>query len=70
MVELLSANCCVAVRVCPFRAAPAVFQLRVRVALAPAASPGIVCVAIVMSPAVPSVNTTSKLVLTSCPPTF
>ena len=51
-------------------ATPAVFQLTVRVALAPTASPAIVCVPTVTPPAVPSVSTTSKLVVTSCPPTF
>jgi len=49
---------------------PRVFQLMVRVTLAPAAIPPIVCVPTVMPPAVPSVNTTSKLVLTSTPPRF
>src|SRR5712671_169289 len=70
LLEFLSASFCVAMRMCPLVATPAVFQLMVRVALAPAASPGIVCVPTVMPPAVPSVSTTAKLVLTSTPPTF
>ena len=65
----LSASFCVANRVCPVTAAPAVFQSNVRVALAPTARPAIVCVPRI-GPPNPSANTTSKLVVTSCPPTF
>src|SRR5205809_8124212 len=60
---------CVATRVCPPSAALCAFQLHVPVALAPAASPVTVCVPIA-TPAVASVRTTSKLVLTFTPPTF
>src|SRR6266571_2503005 len=67
---LASASFCVANSVWPLSAAPAVFQLNVRVTLAPTASPVIVCVPSTALPYVPSVNTTSKLVVTSCPPTF
>ena len=70
LLELTSASFCVAVRMCPLVATPAVFQLKVRVALAPAASPGIVWVPTVTPPVPPSVSTTSKLVVTSWPPTF
>src|SRR2546427_7130627 len=70
LLELTSASFCVAVRMCPLVATPAVFQLKVRVALAPAASPGIVWVPSVTPPVPPSVSTTSKVVVTSCPPTF
>src|SRR5256885_10905837 len=52
--ELASACCCVAVRMCPHVPAPAVFQLNVRVALAPMTRPGIVCVPRTALPAVPS----------------
>src|SRR5436309_2072931 len=69
LLELTSASFCVAVRMCPLVATPAVFQLKVRVALAPAASPVIVWVPIV-TPAVASVKTTLKVVLTFSPPTF
>ena len=48
---------------------PAVFQFSVRVTLTPTASPVIVCVA-TMGPLNPSANTTSKLPVTSWPPTF
>src|SRR5216683_2705800 len=68
--ELLSASICVAIRMCPLVATPAVFQLNVRVALAPAPRPEIVCVPRIAFPAVPSVSTTSKLVVTSCALTF
>src|SRR5437867_1259123 len=44
LLELASGNFWVAVRMCPLIAAPAVLQLMVRVALAPAGIPGIVCV--------------------------
>src|SRR5438552_11364528 len=67
---LASASFWVANSVCPPSAEPAVIQLNVRVTLAPAASPGIVCVASTALPCVPSVSATSKLVVTSCPPTF
>src|SRR5882762_1232061 len=67
---LASASFCVANSVCPLSAAPAVFQLNVRVTLAPTASPVIVCVPRTALPYVPSVSTTSKLVVTSAPPTF
>src|SRR5260370_789630 len=67
---LASASFCVANRVGPLSAAPAVFQLNVSVALAPTASPGIVCVPSTALPYVPSVSTTSKLGVTSWPPTF
>ena len=46
-----------------------VFQLNVRVAVAPTASPATVCVPSV-APAVESVSTTSKLSLTFKPPAF
>ena len=65
----LSASLTDANSVCPVTAAPAVFQSNVRVAIAPTASPAIVCVPRI-GPLNPSVNTTSKLVVTSCPPTF
>src|ERR1041384_4337473 len=42
LLVLLSASFCVAIRMCPLVATPAVFHLMVRVALAPAASPAIV----------------------------
>src|SRR5437762_13601602 len=44
LLELASGSFCVAVRMCPLIAAPAVFQLMVRAALAPAARPGMGCV--------------------------
>src|SRR5207249_1072543 len=82
LLELTSASFCVAVRMCPLVATPAVFQLKVRVALAPAevqlkdrvavattASAVTVWVPIV-TPAVASVKTTLKVVLTFSPPTF
>src|SRR6266566_642983 len=70
LLGLLSASFCVAVRMWPAIVAPPVPQLKVRVALAPAASPVIVCVPITALPAVASVSTTSKLLVTSDPPTF
>src|SRR5438552_603480 len=66
---LASASFWVAKSVWPAIAAPAVFQSRVRVTLTPTASPVMVWVATV-APANPSVSTTSKLVVTSSPPTF
>src|SRR6266446_3452452 len=66
---LASVSCTVANRVCPVMAAPAVFQLKVRDVLAPTASPAIVWVPS-NGPLNPSVNTTLKLVVRSCPPTF
>src|SRR6185503_3795538 len=54
--ELASASFCVAVTMCPLSAAPAVFQVNVRVALAPMASPEIVWVPSTALPAVPSVS--------------
>ena len=53
----------------PVIAAPAVFQLNVRVALAPTASPAIVCVPRI-GPLNPSASSTLKVAVTSCPPTF
>ena len=70
LLELASGSFCVAVRMCPLIAAPAVFQLMVRAALAPAARPGMVCVPTTALPAEPSVSTTSISAVTSCPPTF
>ena len=66
---LASVSVWVATRVCPPSAADVAFQLNVRVAVAPTASPVTVCVPIA-TPAVASVKTTSKLVLTFSPPTF
>src|SRR5437762_3220182 len=70
LLGLLSASFCVAVRMWPLIATAPVAQLKVRVALAPVASPVIVCVPITALPAVASVSTTSKLLVTSDPPTF
>ena len=67
--ELLSASFCVANRVCPVTADPAVFQGISTVVVAPMARPATVCVPSV-GPAHPSVRTTSKLALTSTSPTF
>src|SRR5439155_16585882 len=69
LLALLSGYFCVAINVWPFIARPAVYHVIVRVALAPGASPGMVCVPIV-TPAVASVSTTSKLAVASWPPTF
>src|SRR5439155_22096228 len=70
LLAFASGNFCVAVRICPLIAAPPVFQLIVPVTLAPIARPAKVWVPTTTLPAVPSVSTTSKLVVTSCPPTF
>ena len=70
LLELLSGSICVAIRVCPLRAAPAVFQRIVTVVVAPAARPGTDAEPTTAPPADPSVSTTLKLVLTSVCPTF
>ena len=70
LLELLSTNFCVAINVWLPIVTPAVLQLNVRVALAPAASPATVSVPTTGPLAPPSVRTTSRLLAMSCPPTF
>src|SRR5439155_52460 len=69
LLALLSGYFCVAINVWPFIARPAVYHVIVRVALAPGASPGMVCVPIVV-PVVASVSTTLNGVVTFSPPTL
>ena len=59
----------VANSVCPFVVAPAVFQGKSTVVVAPTARPGTVCVPTSV-PAHPSVSSTLKLELTSTSPAF
>src|SRR5207247_10367733 len=69
LAALTSVRLWVATSVWPPSAAVAVVQLKVRVAVAPTASPVTVCVPSV-TPAVASRRTPAKLVLTFSPPTF
>src|SRR5258708_37208562 len=66
LLEFASASCCVANRGCPLSAAPAVFQVKVRVAVAPAASPGIVREPSDGVAGNPSVSPPLHLVVKSC----
>src|SRR3989442_990616 len=69
LAALASVRLWVATRVCAPSAADVVFQLKESVERAPTESPATVCVPSV-TPAVASVRTTLKLLLTFSPPTF